>query len=85
MSSLQIRNVPPVLLKKVRLIAAQEHRSINAQVLVLLSEAVAEKRTPAPVPELLKKAAEIRRAAKRAKNIRGSLELIHRARAERTR
>lgn len=42
MATLTIRNVPDELLAKIKLLAAQEGRSINAEVLVLLERGISQ-------------------------------------------
>jgi len=85
MASLQIRNVPTDVMEKLRRIAGKERRSINAQVLMLLADAVNEDQQRSTVKEILERAREIRSSAKRGRKIPGSLALIRKAREERIR
>ena len=85
MSSLQIRDVPADLLEKLRAISAKERRSVNAQALVMLAEAVRDKQARLTIAELIEKAGEIRRAANGRGKIPDSAQLIRKARAGRGR
>lgn len=85
MPSLQIRNVPEDLLNEIREEARKEHRSVTAQALVMISDAMENRKRKQRVEELLAKADEIRRTTKRTKNIPDSVEIIRQAREERLR
>jgi antitoxin FitA len=49
MATLHIRNVPETLYQRLQNLAAQEHRSLNAQVITLLSRSVEEESSKSSV------------------------------------
>jgi plasmid stability protein len=56
MAMLHIRNVPETLYQRLQNLAAQERRSLNAQVITLLSRSVEEGSGKSSVTELLQRA-----------------------------
>jgi plasmid stability protein len=56
MATLHIRNVPETLYQRLQNLAAQERRSLNAQVITLLSRSVEEGSSKSSVTELLQRA-----------------------------
>lgn len=85
MATLHIRNVPEALYQRLQNLAAQEHRSLNAQVISLLSRSVEEGSSKSSVTELLQRAQQIRESFPKVSDIPESIELLREGREERAR
>lgn len=85
MATLHIRNVPEALYQHLRKLAAEEHRSLNAQVITLLSRAVKGDPGKPAVKELLHHARQIRGSIPEVPGIPDSVELLRQGREERVR
>jgi len=82
---LHIRNVPDDLNGRLKEIAARKRRSVNAEVLTMLTAAIEAESEESTTGELLERARAIRRTLKKKRGIPDSLTLIHEAREERGR
>lgn len=83
MPILHLRNVPEPLYQRLRELAAEEKRSLNAQAVALLEQAVGAGRPD--VRAILEQARAIRKLSRGRPRGPGSLTLLHAARRERER
>ncbi len=83
MPTLHIRNVPEPVYESIRQLARRESRSLNAQVITLLSAAVTSG-TETHVHSVLERARRLRESQRPGRGP-SSLTLLHEGRAERLR
>jgi plasmid stability protein len=82
MATLQVRNVPDDLYRRLQELASEERRSLGAEVIVLLESAVrAGQAAREPVADILARLKARRNAIKLPRNWPGSLELLREDRA----
>lgn len=84
MATLHVRDVPDDVHEKIRALARSEGRSLNAQVIRLLTATARGVTTSLSVEEALESARKIRKAGK-ARRGASSLSLLHEARRSRER
>ena len=85
MATLHVRNVPETVYTKIRSLARVEGRSMNAQVIRLLTTVARDIATTLSVKEALDEAREIRRARSAGRRGPASLTLLQEGRRSRER
>jgi hypothetical protein len=85
MATLHVRNVPETVYTKIRSLARAEGRSVNAQVVRLLTTVARDAGTSLSVKEALDEARQIRASRSAGRRGPSSLTLLHEGRRSRER
>lgn len=85
MATLHVRNVPDTVYSNIRSLARAEGRSVNAQVIRLLTTIARESGTSLSVQQALDEARAIRLSPKTLRRTASSLSLLHEGRRSRER
>ena len=59
MTNLTVKNIPPLIYERLKQRAADNHRSINGEILMIIEQAL-QTRTPAEVERLIEDARKVR-------------------------